>query len=456
MSNQRTAHLLKEADLSAYRAVIKCEQPNERIYNFEGSVTTDQECFSLDQGNLLLRAPHSRTRRGFTVSSFTPGMKLKLWWIPVRRRTSGLKWKRAPIKSICTFQSGLAGWQLSVHHSTLIITITSFKVTGTFNSRNTVPKRSLLCFWLTCCSWTPSADQFISHPRVHQIRHGHPCWSRSRALRRGTDTQAVARSSNLMEELGQVQCILTDKTGTLTCNEMILRHLIIEGKFTWTARIPSQICSGPTSTPRQTTFFLKILSTCHTIMIDYSDPLNPCYQGSSPDELAMVNVAADLGYKFINRSVGKSPSKYTAHQSRLKSSQSSNLPVHENACPSSLYSPTVNIISSAKGADSIILERLEPNSANSEQVKKSLKALEKFASDGLRTLCFAYRKLDRISPCSGSINGRTRWTLSRIDKTNRLGRPVNWTRCTSLAQQASKIVSKMTSPSPSKRSWRQT
>ncbi|KAK4361406.1 hypothetical protein RND71_020358 [Anisodus tanguticus] len=44
-----------------------------------------------------------------------------------------------------------------------------------------------------------------------------------------TDKSVEARTSNLNEELGQVEMILTDKTGTLTCNQMEFRKCSIEG-----------------------------------------------------------------------------------------------------------------------------------------------------------------------------------------------------------------------------------
>lgn len=44
-----------------------------------------------------------------------------------------------------------------------------------------------------------------------------------------TDTPANARTSNLNEELGQVKFLMTDKTGTLTCNIMKLKRCSIGG-----------------------------------------------------------------------------------------------------------------------------------------------------------------------------------------------------------------------------------
>jgi P-type E1-E2 ATPase len=40
---------------------------------------------------------------------------------------------------------------------------------------------------------------------------------------------AVARTSNLNEELGQIQYVFSDKTGTLTCNKMEFKRCSIAG-----------------------------------------------------------------------------------------------------------------------------------------------------------------------------------------------------------------------------------
>ncbi len=41
---------------------------------------------------------------------------------------------------------------------------------------------------------------------------------------------AQVKSSDLVEELGQVEFIFSDKTGTLTCNEMELKKIFISGR----------------------------------------------------------------------------------------------------------------------------------------------------------------------------------------------------------------------------------
>jgi phospholipid-transporting ATPase len=44
-----------------------------------------------------------------------------------------------------------------------------------------------------------------------------------------TGTASMARNTNLNEDLGKVEYVFSDKTGTLTANEMQLRELAIKG-----------------------------------------------------------------------------------------------------------------------------------------------------------------------------------------------------------------------------------
>lgn len=46
---------------------------------------------------------------------------------------------------------------------------------------------------------------------------------------RNTGEMARARNSNLNEDLGKIEYVFSDKTGTLTSNEMQLRMISIRG-----------------------------------------------------------------------------------------------------------------------------------------------------------------------------------------------------------------------------------
>mgnify|MGYP000157868194 CR=1 FL=1 len=100
-----------------------------------------------------------------------------------------------------------------------------------------------------------------------------------------SDTMVQVQSSNLNEELGQVSYVFSDKTGTLTCNEMIFKKLIVHGTPYGLEQDPTCIKSMPKVTnvdfsdpkffkdlanPKKVQY-LKFLAICHGILTEEKD-----------------------------------------------------------------------------------------------------------------------------------------------------------------------------------------
>lgn len=125
-----------------------------------------------------------------------------------------------------------------------------------------------------------------------------------------TDTPALCRTSSLVEELGQIEYIFSDKTGTLTCNEMEFQECSIFGTMYAQTVDESKREQGQRTFAELTAKahdndeegqaireFLTLLSVCHTVIPEVKDE-KIIYQASSPDEAALVSGAELLGYRF--------------------------------------------------------------------------------------------------------------------------------------------------------------
>ncbi|KAM6346018.1 phospholipid-transporting ATPase IA [Podargus strigoides] len=175
-----------------------------------------------------------------------------------------------------------------------------------------------------------------------------------------TDTAAMARTSNLNEELGQVKYIFSDKTGTLTCNVMQFKKCTVAGvaygqgpqngeekTFSDSSLLENLQSNHPTAPI--ICEFLTMMAVCHTAVPEREGD-KIIYQAASPDEGALVRAARHLRFVFTGRT------------------------------------PDSVIIES----DTVIYDRL----AESSKYKDiTLKHLEQFATEGLRTLCFAVAEI---------------------------------------------------------------
>uniref|UniRef100_A0A8C7RQT2 Phospholipid-transporting ATPase n=1 Tax=Oncorhynchus mykiss TaxID=8022 RepID=A0A8C7RQT2_ONCMY len=218
-----------------------------------------------------------------------------------------------------------------------------------------------------------------------------------------TDTSAMARTSNLNEELGQVKYIFSDKTGTLTCNVMQFKKCTVAGvaygfylfyhihSSLHTLNYPEEEGFGdptlpenlhndhPTATIIQD--FLTMMAVCHTAVPEKTED-TIVYQASSPDEGALVRAASSLGFVFS----GRTPDSVIIH-AVSGTNLLCDVELDDRKRMSVIMrTPSGRIRLYCKGADSVIYERL----ADSSKYKDiTLNHLEQFATEGLRTLCYA-------------------------------------------------------------------
>jgi len=128
-----------------------------------------------------------------------------------------------------------------------------------------------------------------------------------------TQKNAFARTADLVEELGQVDFIFSDKTGTLTENEMVFARCCIQGHDLGDFRrsgeaqasgiVETQKLLAQLDDPRraEVRWFFFCLVTCHTAQVDIGEDGVPKYSGSSPDEVAFLDAAHSIGISFQAR-----------------------------------------------------------------------------------------------------------------------------------------------------------
>jgi magnesium-transporting ATPase (P-type) len=246
------------------------------------------------------------------------------------------------------------------------------------------------------------------------------------------DDKIKILSMKLHEDLGCVKYIFTDKTGTLTKNEMQfkacsiyticfdeqvdedtgLAKIVSDNKKSIFCNtldvfqiisalindIPTNIISfdnSPFSNYKQaiTEFFLNIALN-HNVLTEKNSDGNICYQGSNPDEVTLVTSAYELGVEFIVRSKNRIRIKLLNEEITYEIVQKFDFTSERKRSSIVVKDYDGNFKIYMKGSDNKIFENMDKFSIDN-LYKITKDHIDSFAKRGLRTLCYSYKLIDR-------------------------------------------------------------
>ena len=391
-----------EAVFKGIKGKIECEEPNRNLYEFVGNIQIrENHVAPLSQSSILLRgAKLMNTQFIYGVIVYS-GHDTKLI---MNSREAPLK--RSNIDKITNHQI--------IFLFIILVTIAFASALGNFMIRKELKTHSylpdtdtnfflqFLTFFILYNNLIP-ISLLVTLEGVKFIQAYFVNWDKNMYYE-PADTYALARTSNLNEELGQIKYVFSDKTGTLTQNIMEYREASIAGKRYATDPTaqaePDSIMiydmNNVDARKHDIKDFLILMSVCHTVIPEYSDGGKLTYNASSPDERALVEGAARYGFSFIDRKpdsvVINIPGGGTEEYFVLNVIEFTSTRKRMSVV---VKCPDGKIKLYIKGADTMILDRLGTSSSQRKYYEETIRHLDEFAASGLRTLCLALRTIEK-------------------------------------------------------------
>ncbi|OCT86919.1 probable phospholipid-transporting ATPase IM isoform X1 [Xenopus laevis] len=412
--------------LADFDGEVACEPPNNKLDKFTGTLIWKDNKYSLTNGKILLRGCVLRNTEWCFGMVIFAGPDTKLM-----QNSGKTKFKRTSIDRLMnTLVLWIFGFLICMG---IILAIGNSIWEHQIGSRfriylywEEVVNSSVFSGFLTFWSYIIILNTVVPislYVSVEVIRLGHSYfinWDRKMFYsKRGTP--AEARTTTLNEELGQIEYIFSDKTGTLTQNIMTFNKCSVNGKVYGELRDelgrkleitektdPVDFSFNPLA-DRKFKFYdhsltesikledpyvqevFRLLSLCHTVMSEEKNAGELVYQVQSPDEGALVTAARNFGFIFKSRTpetiTVQEMGKVVTYQ-LIAILDFNNIRKRMSVI---VRNPQGKIKLYCKGADTILFERLHDSSE--ELMYRTSDHLNEFAGEGLRTLALAYKDL---------------------------------------------------------------
>ncbi|KAG5672680.1 hypothetical protein PVAND_002791 [Polypedilum vanderplanki] len=427
-----TAALNQREDLLwEFNGEIICEPPNNLLNKFEGTLLWKNQRFPLDNEKLLLRGCVLRNTQWCYGLVIFAGKDTKLM-----QNSGKTKFKRTNIDKLLNFIIiGIVFFLLSVcGFCTVAAAVWEGFIGYNFQvylpwDKLIVPQHiqgstiiGLLVFfsYAIVLNTVVPISLYVSVEVIRFAQSFQINWD-EKMFHKKTKTFAKARTTTLNEELGQIQYVFSDKTGTLTQNIMTFNKCSITGRsygdvidlrtgdiveitedtrpvdfsfnpyyepeFKWYDR---ELLNAVRADETHAHNYFRLLALCHTVMPEYKDG-RLFYQAQSPDESALVSAARNFGFVFKART----PTSITIEvNGQIEEYELLHIIDFNNSRKrmSVILRRNNKIVLYCKGADNVIYDRLGNNQMDIKN--RTQEHLNKFAGEGLRTLVLAERQVE--------------------------------------------------------------
>ncbi|XP_072227593.1 phospholipid-transporting ATPase IC [Leuresthes tenuis] len=412
--------LQAERQLAEFNALIKCEEPNNRLDKFTGTMLWNRELYPLELDNMLLRGCKIRNTEWCHALVIFAGADTK-----IMRNGGKTRFKRTKIDELMNYMVYtifglliLVSAGLAIGHSFWYEEIGANAWYLYDGKDQSASYRGFLSFWgyIIVLNTMVPISLYVS---VEVIRLGQSKfinWDLQMYFPE-KDTPAKARTTTLNEQLGQIQYIFSDKTGTLTQNIMQFKKCTIAGRkygdpmtaegvsldrgkpvdWSWNRHADKKfqfmdhylVAHVRSKKDKDALEFFKLLSLCHTVMVDNKDG-ELVYQAASPDEGALVTAARNFGFVFLSRTQDTITIVEMGDEKTYEMLALLDFNSDRKRMSIILKFPDGRIRLYCKGADTVIYERLSPNSKHKDTTQETL---DVFANETLRTLCLCYKDI---------------------------------------------------------------